>query len=70
MSEYPKFKKAVSKVPVDSVMQVPDEELKSQFRLFLERLQAMTTEMNIIELRKVDPKDLIKQFFLSFQRTL
>ena len=61
--EYPKFKKAVSKVPVDSLDEVPEEELKFQFKLFLERLQAMTAEMDKVELSQTDSKELIKQFF-------
>ena len=63
IGEYPKFKKAISKVPVVSVKEVPDEELKSQFRLFLGRLQSMTAGIDKVDLGKIDSKELIKQFY-------
>ena len=60
--EYQKFKKAVDTVPVDSVKQVPEEELKHQFKLYLQKLQAMTAEIDKPELTSTDSKELIKQF--------
>ena len=62
IATYPKFKNAIFKVPVDSIKEVPDEELKSQFKLFLERLQDLTAHKDNLELSSMDPKELIKQF--------
>ena len=42
VSIFPNFKKVISKIPIHSLRNVPEEELKSEFRLFLERLGELT----------------------------
>ena len=42
---------------------VPEGELKQQFRTFLSRLSEMTARMSAEELSKTDTKDLIQKFF-------
>ena len=45
-TEFPKFKEAVDKVPITSLQAVPSEELKVQYRLFVNRLAVMTSNMS------------------------
>ena len=61
--EFPKFAKAVSEVPVRSVRDIPEKEMKIQFKLFLDKLSIMTAKLDKDEVSKTDPKELIKQFF-------
>ena len=61
--EFPKFAKAVSEIPVNSVKGISEKEMKQQFRVFLERLSIMTEKIKKPELSKTDSKELIKQFF-------
>ena len=63
VTEFPKFKQAVDKVPISSLRSVPVEELKIQYRLFLDRLAAMTSKLSKDELKKTDSKDIILRFF-------
>ena len=56
------FKTAVDRVPVISLRDVPEAELKQQFRTFLTRLSEMTPRMSPEELAKTDTKDLIQKF--------
>ena len=60
---FPHFKNAISKIPVNSLKNVPEDELKSQYRCFLERLENLTKTLNTETLRKADSKDMIQQFF-------
>ena len=46
-----------------SLVNVSDEEVKSQFREFLKRLEDSTAKMSIDELKSTDAKVLIKKFF-------
>ena len=61
---FPHFNNAISKIPVNSLKNVPEDELKSQYRCFLERLEKLTKTLNTETLRKADSKDIIQQFFL------
>ena len=63
VTEFPKFKQAIEKVPITSLQSVPSEELKFQYRLFLERLAAMTQSISKEDLGKKDSKELIMRFF-------
>ena len=62
-TEFPRFKEAVSKVPIQDLFNIPESELKSQYRTFLERLEVMTANYDIKNLTQEDPKELIKMFF-------
>ena len=62
-TEFPKFKEAIDKVPICSLKHVPLEELKVQYRLFLDRLAAMTSRLSNDDLKKTGSKDLIMRFF-------
>ena len=62
-TEFPQFKQAVDKVPITSLQPVPVEELKLQYRLFLNRLAAMTSKLSMEDLKNTDSKDLIMKFF-------
>ena len=46
ITEFPKFMDAVQNVPVDSLKKVPEDELKSQFRSYLEKLKALTDDID------------------------
>ena len=61
--EFPKFKEAIEKVPVVSLQSVPVDDLKHQYRIFLDRLASMTSKLSMEELSEFDPKELIKNFF-------
>ena len=63
LTEFPKFKVAVLKVPVDDLKDVPEDKLESQYLIFLQRLQNLTADYEEVKLKKVDPKELIKKFF-------
>ena len=39
--EFPEWFKAVNKIPVDDLKEIPEEEMKSQFKLFVKRLEAV-----------------------------
>ena len=65
VTEYPKFKECIDKIPVDSIKDIPEQELKDQFRKFLEKLKVLTEDIATDELSKLEPKEIIKQFFDS-----
>ena len=50
-------------MPIVSLEEVTDAELKSEFRTFLGRLEQMIKEVSAKDLEETDPKELIKQFF-------
>lgn len=62
VTEFPKFKEAVSNVPVDTLKEVPEEE---ELKSFLERLADLTAELDTDELCESDSKELMKKFFDS-----
>ena len=56
VTEFPKFLKAVKGIPVRSLLEVPEEELRRQFSEYLSRLEEMTSSMSSEVLAKCDPK--------------
>ena len=60
---FPHFKNAILKIPVNSLKNVPEDKLKAQYRCFLERLETLTKTLDTETLRKADSKDTIQQFF-------
>ena len=67
LTKFPKFKTAVKKIPIKSLENVPDEELKIQYKLFLERLEKVTENIEIKKLKEMDNKVLILNFFYPKQ---
>ena len=63
VTEFPKFQMAVLKIPILSLKDVP-EEMKSQFKTFIERLGELTADYDVDELHQTDAKELNKQFFI------
>ena len=63
VTDFPKFKEAIEKVPIVSLQSVPVDELKLQYRMFLERLGGMTSKLSKEELSETDSKELIMRFF-------
>lgn len=61
--QFQHFKNAISNIPVNSLKNVPEDELKAQYRCFLERLEKLTKTLDTETLRKADSKDIIQQFF-------
>ncbi len=61
VTEFPRFKEALSNVPVDSLKDVHNEESMSQFKTFLVRLEALTKVVDTLELCELDSKELIKK---------
>lgn len=59
----PLFVDAVRSVPVRSLNNISDNELKRQYRQFLKRLEELTKLYSLEELRATDPKDILRQFF-------
>ena len=61
--EFPKWLTAVKKIKLEDLENVPETELKTQFKLFVERLEVLTRNYSEIDLKKLDSKVLIKRFF-------
>ena len=49
LTNFSKFHEAVKNIPINSLENVPEEELKIQYRLFLERLKNVTENIEITE---------------------
>ena len=62
-TEFPSFLQAVNDIPIRSLKTVPDNFLKKQYKDFLERLEKLTATYTSEQLKKLDPKYLIKKFF-------
>ena len=62
VTEFPKFKSVIEKLPIISLQEVPEDELKIQFKVYLKRLAEMTFKLSDKELDEFDPKELIKNF--------
>ena len=60
---FPKFKKAINNIPIQTLQIVAEDELKFQYRLFLERLFDLTKGINLDKLKEIDSKVLILKFF-------
>ena len=63
VTEYPKFKDSIEKIPVDFIKDIPEPELKNQYRTFIEKLKVLTEDIDVDALSKMDPKEIIKKFF-------
>ena len=63
ITEFPKFLNNVRSLPIVTLRDVSDEELKSEFRTFVARLEELTKEQTVADLVEIDPKELIKKFF-------
>ena len=61
--EFPKWIEAVEKIPVEDLKNVPQDELKRQYKLFLSRLEDITKNKSANELENLDAKVLLKQLF-------
>ena len=65
VTEGPLFVEAVRAVPVRSLNNVSDDELKKQYKEFLKRLEVSTVQYSIDQLRATDPKDIRKLFSIQ-----
>ena len=63
LTEFEKWSEAVKKVPIEDLTDVPQDELKSQFKKDVKRLEVLTSKYSIDELQELDSKILIKKFF-------
>ena len=54
---------ALRNIPIEDMKDVPLDELKSQYKLFLSRLEDITRKYTMEELQNLDAKILIKSFF-------
>ena len=61
---------AVQRMPILSLKVVPEEEMKSQFKTFIERLGELTADYDIKEIHQIDAKELIKHFFIHHRSCL
>jgi hypothetical protein len=61
--EFPEWSKAVKNIPVDDLKDVPEDEMKNQYKLFVKRLESLTSGYSVAELQKLDTKILVKKFF-------
>ena len=60
--DFPEFKNSVINIPVRSLLDVPDNILANQFTEFVKRVKTVTKEYLFEDLKKVDPKEIIKVF--------
>ena len=61
--EFGSWYEAVRSIPVEDLVNVPKDELKSQYKVFLARLEEVTKNYSIIQLKNLDSKVLLKKFF-------
>ena len=58
---FPEWFSAVKKIPVQDLKAVSEDEMKTQYKLFVNRLETITSEYSIDELQNLDLKILIKK---------
>ena len=63
LTEFPAFIRAVRCLPIRSLDNIGDDDLKVQFREFVKRLEKVTKQFSVSDLRNADPKKIIKVFF-------
>lgn len=63
LMEFPRWQEAIEQIPVDELKDIPRDELKGQFKLFLVRLEKLSEKFSIEELEMMDTRVLIKEFF-------
>lgn len=56
--EFGNWLEAVKQIPVEYLKDVPEDELKSQFKLYLSRLEELTRKYFMDDLHKLDSKIL------------
>ena len=56
--EFGNWLEAVKQIPVEDLKDVPEDELKSQFKLYLSRLEELTRKYFMDDLHKLDSKIL------------
>ena len=61
--EFEKWYEAMDKIPVEDLANVPKEELKSQYKIFVARLEEATRKLTVKELKDLDSKVLQNRFF-------
>ena len=61
--EFPNFMDSVKRIPLRSVASLPHDKLKHQHKEFLKRLEKLTAKLKKDDLKKKDPKEIIKKFF-------
>ena len=63
--EFSMWYEAVKNIPVEELEDIPAEELKSQFKVFVARLDKLTEKYTVEELMEVDARVLIKEFLMK-----
>ena len=63
LREFPTFLTAVRCLPICSLDDIGDSDLKDQYCEFTKRLENVTKKYSLLDLRKADPKKIIKRFF-------
>ena len=61
--EFPKFQKAIENIPVRSLIGVPEEILAKQYKEFVKRVDKLAENLSPEDLKKVDPKEMVKHLF-------
>ena len=61
--EFDKWLEAVKMMRIEELEDIPVEELKSQFKIFVSRLDKLTEKYSVGELEVLDARTLIKDFF-------
>ena len=51
---FPQWFSDVQKIPVQDLKAVPEDEMKTQYKLFVNRLETITQEYSIDELQNLD----------------
>ena len=63
LTEYSNWIEAVRNINIEDLNKVSDDDLKSQFKLYLSRLEIMTRDYSVKDLTDLDSKILIRNFF-------
>ena len=63
LTEYSNWIEAVRNINIEDLNKVSDDDLKSQFKLYLPRLEIMTRDYSVKDLTDLDSKILIRNFF-------
>ena len=53
----------MKEIPIRSLTHIPKDSLQKQFIEFLRKLEKITEKYKLVELRNLDPKELLKKFF-------
>lgn len=66
----PKFYQGCERDSNPGLTNIPENRLQRQFTEFLRKLEKITEKYKQVELRKVDPKELLKKFFNPEEKLL